>query len=223
MSRSSNPRSCILKSITVSEVILQHLSTSHLVKLRLGGLGPPLFSAQQSCLFPPHIGTVTQDSSTSTSWVQQEEAVSTLTSHTTSQHMGLPDLVPHPLKCSVGPFLPCATQQWLEIAASVQPGSRENGETDIRIQSCPTQHQHPHLPLELLPSLLFWWKDQPSSLSSIRSLLSSPCSLLWQLPSWEDSLLCHLLFFAPAAPPGFSTFVSISYWCHLGCCWLVFL
>lgn len=67
------PRSCISKSNTVSELILQHLSASHHAKLRLGGSGPPLFSAQQSSFFKkilfifPHTGAVTQGSSSNTS------------------------------------------------------------------------------------------------------------------------------------------------------------
>lgn len=128
-----------------------------------------------------------------------------MTSHTTSTQ-GTTQPGAASSQCSVGQFLPPATQQRLGTAALAPPGSNQEAGKAGKLTCASGAASHnasiPHLPLDLvcklcLPSLLFWGQDQPSSLSAILSLFPSPCSLLWQLPSWEEGLHCHLVSFVP--------------------------
>lgn len=212
-SHSSNPRSCISKSITVSEVILQYLCTSDHAKLRLGrAMATTIQCSADLCISTPHLGQWprTAAPTPAKSGRQQEEAVSALTppqrGATSSQR-------------SVGLFLPSIAQQWSGTAAPAPPGASQEagkaGKLTCASRAVPHNTSTLHLPPELLgklpPSQSFVLGGRSAKhLSAILPLFSSAHSLLWQLPSWEEGLVCHLVFFVYGIQ-------------HLGVYWLLML
>lgn len=111
-SQSSNPRSCISKSSAVSEVILQPLSTSHHAMLRLGwARATTLQCSAELFISHPHWGSdPRQPHQHQLSLSGSRRRQSLLTSHTTLPH-GATQPGATSSQCSVGQFLPFATQQ----------------------------------------------------------------------------------------------------------------